>query len=164
MQKMDFASLLRAAQNKSPLRDQQVAFSLTDLVLDAVMRQEASCSTILLETARFRTAASTAPCTDPERGAGQCSNITVVKLISAQCLKIPATPVSSSCCLQLKTLPLAETKVRSGFYFHLLAERQHPSPLIWSTGTNGSNYLKAAFSHPTVFKDLNTPNLILRSY
>lgn len=33
-----FTSLLRAAQNKSPLRNQQVALSLTDLVLDAAMR------------------------------------------------------------------------------------------------------------------------------
>lgn len=33
-----FTSLLRAAQNKSPLHDQQVALSLTDLVLDEAMR------------------------------------------------------------------------------------------------------------------------------
>lgn len=33
-----FASLLKAARNKSPLHNQQVALSLTDLVLDAAMR------------------------------------------------------------------------------------------------------------------------------
>lgn len=37
-QNRDFTSLLKAAQNKSPLHDRQVALSLTDLVLVAAMQ------------------------------------------------------------------------------------------------------------------------------
>lgn len=113
-----FASHSEAAQHRSPLRDQQV-LSLTDLVLDAVMPQEASRSTI--GHSPIRTAARAAPCTDPERGAGQCSSITLVKLISAQCLRFLPPQFLVVAPSNLK--PFLQQKQRcSGFYFQLLAE------------------------------------------